>query len=259
MMKKNEIYQFDFFLILVVTCVVMLGILTIYSAGFDPIDKINNGMYKRQLLWFILGFIFMIGTTFISYTLLGEYSIFIYGGFLFILIVTTVFATPVRGISAWINFGFFSIQPSEFMKLATIIILAKYIEIRDREIKHFRELLIPSLLILIPIVVIVLQPDLGTAMIFIPVLFVMLFVGGADVTHIVSIISISLISILFPVFFTFLEDKIKGSAESLPFISSVKFWKVILDFFLYSFYGIYYCWNYFSCGAGYVYITCIDD
>ncbi len=205
MMGRNEIYKIDFVLVAAVILVVFLGILTIYSAGFDPIDKVNNGLYKKQLVWFIAGFIFMIIATFINYKFLGDYSLYVYGFFLFLLIVTAIFGTPIRNTRAWLNFGIFSIQPSEFMKLGLVVILSKYLEMRERDIRNLRELVIPALLTLVPVLIILMQPDFGTAAVFIPILFTMLFVGGADVTHLLSIISIAAIAIVVPMVLTYRE------------------------------------------------------
>jgi len=91
------------------------------------------------------------------------------------------------------------------MKLSAVILLAKYFELKERDLKDFKELLIPSLLTLLPVLIIIKQPDLGTAAIFIPVLFAMLFVGGASVSHLVSIVMIVAIAIVFPMLLTYWE------------------------------------------------------
>ncbi|MDY6935651.1 MAG: rod shape-determining protein RodA [Spirochaetota bacterium] len=204
MFKKNE-YQIDYILVFAVILIVFIGTLTIYSAGFDPIEKVNNGIYKKQLLWFIIGFSLMIAISFLNYQLLGDYSPYIYITVLIVLIFTTIFGEPIRNARAWLNFGFFSIQPSEFMKLSLVILLGKYIELRERDIRNLRELLIPSLLTLIPIFTIIMQPDFGTAMIFIPLLFTLLFLGGADVYHLLSIIGIAIIALVVPMILTYRE------------------------------------------------------
>ena len=100
-----------------------------YSAGFDPIDKINSGLYKKQILWFIIGMVFLLFLSVINYKQLGDYALYIYGAMFLVLVVTTFFGRPIRGTSAWLSFGIFSIQPSEFMKLASVILLAKYLEL----------------------------------------------------------------------------------------------------------------------------------
>ena len=102
-MPKNEFYKYDFALIIAVTLTVSIGILTIYSAGFDPILKVNNGMYSRQILWFLIGFIAMLIMTVVNYSLLGEISPFIYGAVLFVLILTSFFGSPIRNTRALIN------------------------------------------------------------------------------------------------------------------------------------------------------------
>ncbi len=205
MLRKNEFRQFDLPLIIAVVCVATIGILTIYSAGYDPIEQINNDLYKRQLLWFIVGFIVMMGVCLLDYRILGDFSLHIYGVLLVILLLTTIFGKPIRNIKAWIDFGFFSIQPAEFMKLSLVIVLAKYIEIRERDMPHFRELLIPTLITVVPVGIILLQPDFGTAMLFFPILFIMLFIGGADVSHLLSVLIIVSVSLIVPMFITYRE------------------------------------------------------
>lgn len=219
MFGKSEIYRIDYLLVVTVTILVFLGILMIYSAGFDPIDKVNNGLFKKQVVWFVIGFVLMISVSFVNYKWFGEYSLYIYIFLLSVLILTTIFGSPIRNTRAWINFGFFSVQPSEFMKLGLVILLAKYLELRERDIKNLRELLVPSLLTIVPVFVIIMQPDFGTALVFIPILFTMLFVGGADVSHLVSIIIIAAIALIVPMILTYREWI---GAESS---------NVILDFF----------------------------
>ncbi|MGV7930804.1 MAG: rod shape-determining protein RodA [Spirochaetota bacterium] len=205
MFRRSEIYKIDYVLVSAVMAVILIGILMIYSAGFDPIDRTNNGLYKRQIIWFIIGFILMLMMTFVRYKSLGDYCLYIYFFILLLVIITTFFGTPIRNTRAWLNFGYFSIQPSEFMKLAVVIVLAKYLELRERDIRHLRELLVPTAVTAVPVLFIIMQPDFGTAMVFIPVLFAMLFIGGADVSHLVAVISIAAIALIFPMVLTYRE------------------------------------------------------
>ncbi|MBN1531809.1 MAG: rod shape-determining protein RodA [Spirochaetes bacterium] len=206
MIGRDSLNKIDYTLVVAVLILVALGILMIYSSGFDPVDKLNNGLYKKQLIWFVFGVVLMIGISIINYQTLGEYSLQVYVAVLIILIFTTFLGSKVRNTRAWLSFfGLFSIQPSEFMKLALVIILAKYLEIRERDIKRFRELLIPAALTAVPVGFILLQPDFGTAIIFIPVMFTMLYVAGADVSHLVSILLIAAIAIVVPMMLTYRE------------------------------------------------------
>jgi rod shape determining protein RodA len=220
--SKEGLSKIDYTLVIAVSLTVVIGILMIYSAGFDPIDKMNNGLYRRQIMWFIFGFILMVGLTIINYQALGEFSLHIYVILVILLLVTTIFGRPVRNTRAWLNFGVISFQPSEFMKLALVIILAKYLEIRERDINRLRELLVPTILTFIPILIILKQPDFGTAIIFIPILFTMLFVGGADITHLVSIILIAAIAMVVPMILTYREwIGAEGSNFLLDFFKDV--------------------------------------
>ncbi len=222
MIGRDNIYKIDYLLIITVLLLVGIGILMIYSSGFDPIDKVNNGLYRRQILWFIFGFIFMILITFVNYQSLGDYSLYIYIILVAVLLATSIFGKPIRNTRAWITLGFFSIQPSEFMKLGLVIVLGKYLELRERDIKRFRELIIPSILTMIPVVIVLYQPDFGTAVIFIPILFTMLFVGGADVSHLVSIIFIATIALIVPMILTYREwVGAEGSNFLLDFFKDV--------------------------------------
>lgn len=205
MMIKDSMHKIDYLLVIIVTLLVALGILMIYSTGFDPIDKVNSGLFKKQMMWFVFGFILMIFVSYLNYQLLGDYSLHIFVALIVVLLFTTIFGTPIRNTRAWLNLGFFSVQPSEFMKLGLVIVLGKYLEIRERDIRSFRELLIPSLLTMIPIAIVLKQPDFGTAVIFIPILFTMLFVGGADVSHLLSIIFIASIALVVPMILTYRE------------------------------------------------------
>jgi rod shape determining protein RodA len=101
-------------------------------------------------------------------------------------------------------------------------LLAKYLEIRERDITRLRELLVPTVLTFIPILIILKQPDFGTAIIFIPILFTMLFVGGADITHLISIILIAAIAMVVPMILTYREwIGAEGSNFLLDFFKDV--------------------------------------
>ncbi|MBN2434337.1 MAG: rod shape-determining protein RodA [Spirochaetes bacterium] len=205
MLFRSDFNKLDYVLFIAVIMVIAFGIVTIYSAGYDSVLGVNNNMYKRQIIWFVLGFSIMLGLTFLDYRIFGDYSLQIFGFVLVILILTSFFGPRIRNMRAWISFGAFSIQPSEFMKLATIIVLAKYLELRERDIYRFKELLVPTVIVLIPMLFIMKQPDFGTAMIFVPVLFAMLFAAGADVTHLVAIILIAVIGLFVPMSLTYYE------------------------------------------------------
>ena len=97
-----------------------------------------------------------------------------------------------KGVCAWINFGPISLEPAELMKIAFVMVLARYLRYRNNY-RTLRGLLPPFGLALLPLVLILKQPDLGMAMLFLPVLFVMLFVAGAKIRHLVLIAGVGLV------------------------------------------------------------------
>lgn len=205
MFNKDSFNKIDVFLLVTVILTITFGIFMIYSAGFDPVLKINSGLYKKQIIWFIIGIVFFLITTAINYRQLSDYAMYIYGFLIFTIILTLFFGKNIRGTTAWLSFGYFSMQPAEFMKLGVVIVLAKYLEFRERDLKKFKELLVPAVLTIFPVLLILKQPDLGTAAIFIPILFTMLFIGGCDVAHLISIVCIAIIAVIFPMLLTYRE------------------------------------------------------
>lgn len=94
-----------------------------------------------------------------------------------------------KGACNWIRFGSFGLQPAELMKVAFILVLARYLRFRSNY-RTIKGLIPPFLLAVFPLVLILKQPDLGTALVFIPILFSMLFVAGARVSHLLTIVMV---------------------------------------------------------------------
>jgi cell division protein FtsW (lipid II flippase) len=95
-----------------------------------------------------------------------------------------------KGACNWIRFGSFSLQPAELMKVSFIMVLARYLRFRSNY-RTFKGLLPPFALALVPLLAILKQPDLGTALVFLPILFAMLFVAGAKVSHLLAVVLVA--------------------------------------------------------------------
>jgi cell division protein FtsW (lipid II flippase) len=134
----------------------------------------------------------------VNYQKIGRFAIAFYilslGLILYTVVGTRVHVPGVHVINGqanWINFGPASLQPAELMKIGFILVLARYLRFRSNY-RTLKGLLPPFGLALIPLAAILMQPDLGTALIFIPVLFVMLFVAGAKLQHLLAIVGLGL-------------------------------------------------------------------
>ena len=149
----------------------------------------------RQLIYFASGVGLMLLTLIPSYQKIGRYAFLIYGVVLFLLLLLVIDKyidlplIPVRrNTRRWIEFGgLISIQPSEFMKPALVLALARYLRFRS-SYRRLWGLIPPFLLTMAPMLLILKQPDLGTLLMLLPVLFAMLFIAGARLRHLTLII-----------------------------------------------------------------------
>ena len=156
-------------------------------AGISRGDQLaGSGLYfTRQLIWIALAIPALIAAAWVPYRSLRPASYVLFGATIVLLLL--VFLMPAhRGARRWIPLGFFDMQPSELAKLTYILALSHYLMFR-RNFRRFLGLFIPFLLTLVPLVLVLKEPDLGTALLFLPMLFAMLLAAGARVRHLVLI------------------------------------------------------------------------
>lgn len=159
----------------------------------------------RQLLFFITGLgLFMIAIV-PSYQRIGRYAWVIYWlviGVLVLLVLDKYVDVPlvpvVRNTRRWVGFGALRLQPSEFMKIALVLALAHYLRHRT-SYRTWWGLVPPFLMTLLPMILILKQPDLGTLLMLLPVLFAMLFAAGARLRHLATIVLLGLATL--PMFY----------------------------------------------------------
>ena len=169
----------------VVTAASLLAALGL--AGISRGDQLGgSGLhFHRQLIWMALAVPALIMAAWVPYRSLRPASYLLFGVTTVLLLV--VFLMPAHhGARRWIPMGVFDMQPSELAKLTYILALSHYLMFR-RNFRHFLGLFIPFLLTLVPLVLVLKEPDLGTALLFLPMLFAMLLAAGARVRHLVLI------------------------------------------------------------------------
>jgi rod shape determining protein RodA len=201
-MFERRLEKIDYFLIISVVIVVLCGIVTLYFQEANISD--GPGKWYKQLFYFIIGLMTMYFMSRVNYQLLGSYALPIYLFSIFLLILTLIpgigYLPNGRGARSWLKLGPFSLQTSEFAKLSTVILLGQYLVLKEREIRSITVLIIPFIIVIIPMVFIIVQPDFGTAVSFIPILLAMLFLGGADIMHISSLVLLGGISLSIPMY-----------------------------------------------------------
>jgi rod shape determining protein RodA len=176
-----------------------VGIVSIWA--HSQIETRLAGDAQKQLIFFFVGLALMFLMQAVNYLRIGRYSWPFYFGSLLLIIYTILPGVPssgflgvngVNGARAWISVvGPFKLQPAELMKVAFCMVMARYLRYRSNY-RTLAGLLPPFALAVVPLVLILKQPDLGTALVFIPVLFSMLFVAGAKMKHLLAVVGLGL-------------------------------------------------------------------
>ena len=144
--------------------ILTIGMLNLSSA--TSVEDKSLGLWKNQLVSIGLGGVITLILLFPHYSFLSRLAYLIYTGNMGLLLAVLAVGRSSLGAKRWISFGGFSLQPSELMKLSMVIFLAKFFENRNTTggLK-FKDLVLPTVFVLIPLALIIVQPDLGTAMI----------------------------------------------------------------------------------------------
>ena len=157
--------HFDWTLFLIISVLGVIGVVNLYSATSVTRAALSE-LYIQQVYWFVGGGLLATVVAVIDYRhyeRLG-YALYVVG--IVLLLLVFVLGRDIRGSSRWIYFGSFGFQPSEFMKLFLIIALAKYLHDDPKnEGRRIPDLVIPALIALVPTLLVLKQPDLGTALI----------------------------------------------------------------------------------------------
>ena len=177
--------NFDYILFLCMLFLPIIGIMFIYSSSVDFQGILTKKEYIKQLTWFISGIgLFFVILIFYDYVRLKDRSFLIYAFGLILLIITRFFGLPSRGSYSWLGIkDKFGIQPSEFMKLMYIIFLAYFLD-KSKNMAPLKRFIIALIIMLIPVALILAQPDLGTASVYIPIFLIVCFMAGIEIRHI---------------------------------------------------------------------------
>ena len=175
-----------------------LGIIMIYSSSsIFAAQKFHDSTFflKKQALFGVFAIICMFAAAQIPYAFLKKlsYPLWLMSIVLLILVLVPGIGTKVGGAVRWLKFGPLSFQPSEFAKLAVVILLSHSLAKKEREeIKRFSIGVLPHLIFVIPIsLLIIVQPDFGTAMMLIALLFTMLFAAGIPLKYLTALSALS--------------------------------------------------------------------
>ncbi len=191
-------YKIDWLSIVIYLLLMMLGCLSIYSSSYSPDGNTSlislNTIVGKQIFFAIISLIIGMFIILMDIKIIIRLSYVIYFLSIISLILVLFIGKEVGGAKAWFDFGKFGLQPAEFAKFGTILGIAKFIHDKDIYINKFKELAIISCLIFIPCLLILKQPDAGSALIY-GSLIIMFFREGLPLRYILIIIIIFILSL----------------------------------------------------------------
>ena len=196
MFRRPRLQPRDWAIVAVVIILLAIGQAFIHSASFRS-GPMGEGTYTssplKQLQWIVLGTFVFVGVLFVNYRLLLEHAYVLYLGGLALLVLVLFVGVTNNVIRArrWLSLGPFRMQPSEIVKIFLILAMARYLMYRD-SYRRFVGLVGPFALVAAPVLLIAREPDLGTALVLLPIVFSMLYVAAARARHLALIVVLCL-------------------------------------------------------------------
>ncbi len=176
----------DWLLVVFIVPLLLAGLFTMKS--FIPQESAIN-FFDKQIVWIVISFFIFFIFSFIDFRFLRRTDVLVtlFLVFSFLLIVLFIFGHVIKGAQSWFSFGAFSFQPADIMKLVLILILSKYFSRRHVEIKNIKHIFISGFYAFIPFVLILLQPDFGSAMVIFFIWLGMVLVAGISKKHLLFV------------------------------------------------------------------------
>ncbi|MDR1390482.1 MAG: rod shape-determining protein RodA [Treponema sp.] len=222
-MKPRDFLTIDFPLFFASVILTVFGILFIYSSGFGSSGYSVSSEYQKQIAWAISGIIIALALAMVNFRRLYDFSFYLYAGTIVLLLYTCFFGRLVSGARAWIGIGTFGIQPSEFAKITTILFLARHLDATKHSQNEVSRFAFSCVYVLIPMGIVLIQPDFGTSLVFIPILLAMTYIGGITIRYIAFLIG----CIVFTGFMMLLplwqENILQGAYPALMIFRDLRF------------------------------------
>jgi len=198
-------------LLIIAVLIACVGIATIFSATSFKEGKLWYDIYKKQAAWVLVGIVLFVLAFRMDYRRMWDWSPVLYGLCVFSLLLVCVLGITRLGAQRWLSFGWFNFQPAEFAKLVVIIFLARYFSSRSIDdvslpVSHFgpwKALGIPFLFVVLPVALIIEQPDLGSGLLVLFIFLIIVFVARVRAAYLAVFLGIAAVAA--PLFWKFLH------------------------------------------------------
>ena len=215
MMKEQiknlrQLIHMNWVMNIAVALLLVLGVLFVYSSCFVSSDLPVRSLYKRQVVWGLIGVICYLAFAVTDYRSLRKFAWWGYGLCLVLLVMVLFLGRQIYGARRWLMlFGDsgIGVQPSELAKVAVVLLLARKLSRPGINYGRYRPVLIVTALVALPVILIIQQPDLGTSLVFPPVLLIMMFVAGVPLRTIGILVLIGIVAVTVVLGVVFLPEK----------------------------------------------------
>lgn len=205
---RKTLSHFDWAIFVILALILGIGIISIYSVTYQPSANGGTPLYLKQIYWICIGLFFFALMAWVDYHEIIRFAYAAYGLSIFLLLVVLLIGPVVQGSRRWLPVGTFSLQPSEVAKVTLLLVLAKYFsENSTRRGLSFWQLFVPGFLMLVPMLMVLKQPDLGTALVLTSIFFTMVFMMGVRSRFLIY--SIFVFLMLFPFLWLFFWTHLK--------------------------------------------------
>ncbi|MBN1241519.1 MAG: rod shape-determining protein RodA [Spirochaetales bacterium] len=175
------------------------GVLFIYSSGVTSEGLVVSNEWIKQLVWVASGLVLLVAVIVVDWKRWRDWAPWFYGAALVALVYTKLFGRVVNGARSWIGVGDVGVQPSEFTKIAAILMLAKYLADSRHDPNRFGRFLKAFAIAAIPMAFILIQPDFGTSLVFLPIFLVMAWIGGIETRYVAFVGLLAVLTLGFAV------------------------------------------------------------
>jgi len=189
-MVNKWMQRIDLLLLISVLGLLFTGLIALYSSSYSTVRSSSSmGYFNLQLIWILIGLVIMAVMTFIPYKIFQDFAYVLYFLSLILLVAVLLFGSGGSGAQRWLRVGMFRFQPSEFAKLAVLLASARYLSSARRDINRPKTFVVTSFIFIIPFLLILKQPDLGTALALIVVLLPLCYWAGLKPSNLFLLIT----------------------------------------------------------------------
>lgn len=227
-MNFRNFTYFDYVLFLSVLLLSTIGVLFIYSSGINSQGECVSYEFIKQIVWGITGIVLLLAITLVDYRRIADRTFIVFCVAIFLLFYTRIFGRYVNGAKSWLGIGELGIQPSEFTKIVYILYLAYFLDKSDRIQSQFNRFVKALAIMAVPMLLILSQPDLGTASVYIPIFLAMCFIAEIPLRYLGMVLIGGAVTIIFTVLPLWQASILKHPVAAIRILTEMRLTMVTL-------------------------------